>query len=104
MLSILSITFSSYMGIYLDSIQPKLVWDDELSVLRENTNVALSMGIALGISMAIGAVCYAFFAFLKVRLLLVSLALFVLLALLNLFMLWRTAKKGKKHIAEQEEM
>lgn len=103
-LSLLSVTFGSYMGIYLDSIQPKLVWDDELSVLRENTNVALSMGIALGISMAIGAVCYAFFAFLKVRLLLVSLALFVLLALLNLFVLWRTAKNGKRHIAEQEEM
>ncbi|MBQ0014162.1 MAG: hypothetical protein KBS82_02415 [Oscillospiraceae bacterium] len=103
-LSILSITFGSYMGVYIDSIQPKLVWDDELSVLRENTNVALSMGIALGISIAIGAVCYAFYAFVKVRLLLVSLSLFVLLALLNLFVLWRTAKRGKKNIAEQEEM
>ena len=104
MLSILSVSFISYMGVYLDSIQPKLVWDDELSVLRENTNVALCMGIALGIAIAIGAVGYAFFAFLKVRLLLVSLSLFVLLGILNLLVLWRTSKKGKQNIATQEEM
>ena len=62
-LSALSVVFIAYMGIYLDSIQPKLVWDDELSVLRENTNVALCMGIALGIAIAIGAVGYSFYAF-----------------------------------------
>ncbi len=103
-LSALSISFVAYMGVYLDSVQPKLVWDDELSVLRENTNVALCMGIALGIALMIGGIGYAFYAFLKIRLLLVSLGLFVVLALLNLLMLWRTSKKGKRHIAEQEEM
>lgn len=103
-LSALSVVFIAYMGIYLDSIQPKLVWDDELSVLRENTNVALCMGIALGIAIAIGAVGYSFYAFLKIRLLLVSLALFFVLAILNLLVLLRTAKNGKRHIAEQEEM
>ena len=102
-LSALSVTFVSYMGIYIDSIQPKLVWDDELSVLRENTNVALVMAIALGISIAIAFVGYSFFAFLKVRLLLVSLSLFVVLALLNLFVLWRTQKNAVRRIAEQEE-
>ena len=102
-LSALSVTFVSYMGIYIDSIQPKLVWDDELSVLRENTNVALVMAIALGISIAIAFIGYSFFAFLKVRLLLVSLSLFVVLALLNLFVLWRTQKNAVRRIAEQEE-
>ncbi len=103
LLSILSITFVSYMGIYIDSIQPKLIWDDELSVLRENTNVALVMALALGIGIAIAFVGYSFYAFLKVRLLLVSLSLFVVLAILNLFVLWRTSKNAVRRIAEQEE-
>lgn len=46
-LSILAITFVAYMGIYIDSLQPKLVWDDELSVLRENYNMFFSMAIII---------------------------------------------------------
>ena len=46
-LSVLSILFASYMGIYIDSIQPKLVWDDEMSVLRENYNMFFSMSLII---------------------------------------------------------
>lgn len=103
-LSFLSVTFVSYFGLYLDSVQPKLVWDDEMSVNRENTNVALNMGITLMISLVIGAFAYFFFAFFKVRLVLLSLILFVLLAVLNLLAILKSTRKGKINIATQEEM
>lgn len=103
-LSFLSVTFVSYFGLYLDSVQPKLVWDDEMSVVRENTNVALNMGITLLISLIIGAGAYFFFAFFKVRLILLSLILFVILAILNLLAIMRSQKRGKINIATQEEM
>ena len=41
----------------IDSINPKLVWDDELNALRENTNNFIVMGITLlifGIFIAAG--------------------------------------------------
>ena len=47
LLSLMSITFVSHMGIYIDSIQPKLIWDDEMSALRENYNTFFSMAISI---------------------------------------------------------
>ncbi|MBQ8131911.1 MAG: hypothetical protein IJ193_05415, partial [Bacilli bacterium] len=32
---------------YIDSIQPKLIWDDEANSLRENYNTFMVMGFAL---------------------------------------------------------
>ncbi len=35
------------LGVYVDSIQPKLIWDDEANSLRENYNTFMLMGFAL---------------------------------------------------------
>lgn len=103
-LSFLSITFMSYFGVYMDSIQPKLVWDDELSVLRENANVALAMGVALGFALVFGGVAYIFYAYLKLRLALLCSIFFVALGILNILAIRKSSKKGKINIAMQEEM
>ena len=47
-LSVIAILIISYIGIYIDSIQPKLVWEDELGSLRENYNTFFTMAIAIG--------------------------------------------------------
>ena len=47
-LSILAILIISYIGIYIDSIQPKLIWEDELGSLRENYNTFFAMAVAIG--------------------------------------------------------
>ena len=44
---ILSILLVSLVGVFIDSIQPKLVWDDELNALRENYNTFVVMGLSL---------------------------------------------------------
>ena len=44
---ILSILLISLVGVFIDSIQPKLVWDDELNALRENYNTFVVMGLSL---------------------------------------------------------
>lgn len=57
LISLLCIFFISELGILIDSINPKLVWDDELNALRENTNNFIVMGITLlvfGIFIAVG--------------------------------------------------
>ena len=55
-LSILSVIFTTYLGIYIDTINPKLVWEDELNALRGNYHVFYNMGLELIIT---GAICSA---------------------------------------------
>lgn len=47
MLSILSVIFTTYLGIYIDTMNPKLVWEDEVNALRGNYHVFFNMGLEL---------------------------------------------------------
>lgn len=103
LLCLMSITFVSYMGIYIDSIQPKLIWDDEMSALRENYNTFFSMAISIGFA---AVVCVGgFFLFCKTRLTIgtTGLILMLILAVANAVVLRLTAKNGARNIEEQEE-
>lgn len=102
-LCIMSITFVSFMGIYIDSIQPKLIWDDELSALRENYNTFFSMAISIAFTVV---VCVGgFFLFCRTKIAIVSTAmiLIILLALANIIVLALTYKSSVQNIQEQEE-
>ncbi len=46
-LTILCISFVSFIGLLIDSAYPKLVWDDEADSLRENYNAFIAMGYSL---------------------------------------------------------
>ena len=50
LLSFISVVFISTLGVYLDTVNPKLVWDDEINALRGNHNVFINMAIAIMIS------------------------------------------------------
>ena len=50
LISTLCILFISLLGVLIDSIQPKLIWDDEANSLRENYNTFIVMGFALLVS------------------------------------------------------
>lgn len=103
LLSMLSICFISYLGIYLDSIQPKLIWDDEMSSLRENYNnfFAMAMAIAFVLIFCVGG----FFVFCNTKLTigLTAILFIIILAAANLIVLGLTAKSGVRNIEEQEE-
>ena len=47
LVSFLCVLFVTFLGIVIDSINPKLIWDDELNALRENSNNFIVMGIVL---------------------------------------------------------
>lgn len=46
-ISLLCVVFVTYFGLYLDTVNPKLAWDDELNALRGNTNVFFNMAYAM---------------------------------------------------------
>lgn len=103
LLSLMSITFVSYMGIYIDSIQPKLIWDDEMSALRENYNTFFSMAISIAFTAVVCVGGFFLFCNTKISIGFTALILIIILAIANLIVLLATRKSGVRNIQEQEE-
>lgn len=103
LLSLMSISFVAYMGIYIDSIQPKLIWDDEMSALRENYNTFFSMAISIAFTIIICVGGFFLFCNTTISIGFVALLLIVILAIANLIVLVLTRKSGIRNIQEQEE-
>jgi ABC-2 type transport system permease protein len=102
-LSLMSICFISYMGIYIDSIQPKLIWDDEMSALRENYNTFFAMAIAIAFTCVVCIGGFFLFCNTEMRIGLVWILLVLILAAANLVVLLLTLHSGVRNLAEQEE-
>ena len=102
-LSLLSICFVSYMGIYIDSIQPKLIWDDEMSALRENYNTFFAMAIAIGFTIVVCGGGFLLFSNTQISISMMALILIMILAAANLIVLLLTARSGIRNLQEQEE-
>ena len=99
----MSITFVSFMGIYIDSIQPKLIWDDELSALRENYNTFFSMAISIAFTVVVCVGGFFLFCRTKIAIVTTAMILIILLALANIIVLALTYKSSVQNIQEQEE-
>ena len=83
MVSLLSVTFVSYFGIFMDSVNPKLVWDDELNALRGNYNVFFNMAVAILLEAVTCAGAYLLFKFTSLGSLVIIIMLFIFLMILN---------------------
>ena len=103
LLCVLSVTFVSYMGIYIDSIQPKLIWDDEMSALRENYNMFYSMAVVIAF---VAVVCVGGYFWLRTvtfHFHLISGGILLILAAGNVMMVALMKKNGVRNLSEQEE-
>jgi ABC-2 type transport system permease protein len=100
---ILCISLVNFIGMFIDSLQPKLYWDDENNALRENYNTFIAMGISLLllIVLCIGSYSYLFkkldYTFNQVYLLILS-----ILLMLNVIMYLVNRTVTIKNIIEQE--
>lgn len=103
LLSLMSICFISYMGIYIDSIQPKLIWDDEMSALRENYNTFFSMAVAIAFAAVVCIGGFFLFCNTKISIGFVWIILVLILAAANLIILFLTLHSGVRNLEEQEE-
>jgi len=54
----LAVVLVTYMGMLLDSNNPKLVWEDALSALRENYNTFFCMAISIVIAAVVGGLLF----------------------------------------------
>ncbi len=100
LISILQVVFITYFGIYLDTINPKLAWDDELNALRGNTNVFFNMAYAMMISIAFAVVMLLLFMFTKLTLIILENALVLVLVAANVIMIRIVERKGVENLKE----
>lgn len=102
-LSLLAVFFIAYMGVYIDSIQPKLIWDDEMSSLRENYNTFFAMAISIGFVLVVCVGGFFLFCNTKISIAFVGFLLTVILLIANIIVLSLTSHSGVRNIQEQEE-
>ena len=88
----------TYMGMLLDSVNPKLVWEDALSALRENYNTFFCMAIAIGIAALIGGACVALHLLLDVPVTLLGCGVLVLTVLFDIFIYHRSMTRGIENV------
>ena len=81
--SLLSVAFATYFGIFMDSVNPKLVWDSELNALRGNYNIFFNMAAAILLEAVTCAGAYLAFRFTGTGSLLIIISLLVFLMLLT---------------------
>ena len=102
LLSILAVVFTTYLGIYIDTINPKLVWEDEVNALRGNYHVFYNMGLELIITGVLCVIMELLFSlgFLPVALL--QSLLLIISALLCLWFYKLCRNKGTKNLMKIE--
>ena len=88
----------TYMGMLLDSVNPKLVWEDALSALRENYNTFFCMAIAIGIAALIGGACVALHLLLDAPVTLLGCGVLVLTVLFDIFIYHRSMTRGIENV------
>lgn len=81
-ISLLSVAFATYFGIYMDSVNPKLIWDDELNALRGNYNVFFNMAMAIVLVGVICAGSFLLYRFTPIGSLMIIIMLFALLMIM----------------------
>ena len=100
--SLLSSIFFTYLGIYLDTINPKLIWEDELNALRGNENTFFSMAISMIIAAILGGGIYYLNRVELIPLSILKTMLIILLAMGAILIYYKVMNKGIKNIEEVE--
>lgn len=100
--SLLSCIFFTYLGIYLDTVNPKLVWEDELNALRGNENTFFSMAISMIIAVVLGGGIYYLNKVVLIPLSILKGMLIILLLMASILIYYKVMSKGIENIEEIE--
>lgn len=102
-ISFLCVYFICNLGCLIDSINPKLVWDDELNALRENSNNFIVMGISMFIFFVLILGCYLLYKF-KFGLAVSFTSVFLFLIIINAIIYDLNKRFTVKNILQQENV
>ena len=101
LLSFISVVFISTLGVFLDTINPKLIWDDEINALRGNHNVFINMAFSILISGVLLGIIF-LLKYLNIGIVLAFIISFVLVIGFATSAYFVTMKYGPKNIERIE--
>lgn len=99
-ISLLSVTFASYFGVYMDSVNPKLVWDDEVNALRGNYNIFYNMALSILLEAVLCVLAYLLFNFVGICEVALEIGLMIILAVFCVVSYTLCKKRAVKNIYE----
>ncbi|MBR1693026.1 MAG: hypothetical protein IJ711_09700 [Lachnospiraceae bacterium] len=100
LLALQQIVFISYFGVLLDTIGPKLVWEDEINALRANRNVFFNMAYAMLITAVFLFVLFCLYRYTRLPLAFIQLLLFLILIAADLWMMRTCTERGARNLQE----
>ena len=101
LLSFISVVFISTLGVFLDTINPKLIWDDEINALRGNHNVFINMAFSILISGVLLGIIF-LLKYLNIGIVLAFIISFVLVIGFAISTYFVTMKYGPRNIERIE--
>jgi ABC-2 type transport system permease protein len=100
LIALLEVVFISYFGLFLDTVNPKLVWDDELNALRGNFNIFFNMAYAMLIAAVFVVLLLGLYLFTKIPLRALQMELVFVLLVADCFMIRECIVKGEGNLRE----
>lgn len=97
-ISVLTVIMICYFGVWLDTLNPKLNWDDEAGALRANINIFFNMAFAMIFTAAVLGLFALEFFFTYLPLWVVMGHLFFLLLLADLYLIRLVDTNGRDHL------
>ncbi len=104
LISLAAIWFVTYLGMLLDSINPKLLWEDALSALRENYNTFFEMAICLVVCAILGVIFYLLSVKVSLGSVISGLIIFAILLFTDIILYYRSMNRGLENIKEIGEL
>ena len=101
-LSLICVVFVTYLGIFLDTINPKLVWDDEINALRGNYNTVINAAIIIAITAAICTISLVLLWIFSVEPAIINLGLVIVMCVLAVAAQKVCLKKGVANLEQIE--
>ena len=90
----------TYLGLFMDSINPKLLWEDALTALRENYNTFFCMAIAIGIAGVMAGIGVLLFVVLKISVAIVGCVLLAAVLLFDFLIYRKCMGRGIENIKQ----
>ena len=102
LLCLVCVVFVTYLGILLDTINPKLVWDDEINALRGNYNTVINAAIIIAVTAVICAISLVMLWIFEAEPVIINLGLVIAMCVLAIVAQRLCLKKGVKNLEQTE--